>query len=255
MKRIKLTVSYDGTNYHGWQIQPKEITVEKVLNDTLSQLLKEEITVIGASRTDAGVHAMGNVAVFDTETTIPPEKIALALNTKLPKDIRIQKSEEVDRTFHPRHCNSKKTYEYWILNRNMELPTERLYTYYYYKQLDIEAMNQAAQYFLGEHDFKSFCSARTDVESTVRTIYDLNVRKEGEIIKISVTGSGFLYKIVRIISGTLVQVGLHKYAPESIEKIIEAKDRTKAGPSAPPQGLRLMKIEYENPCCDLGKTK
>lgn len=245
MKRIKLIVSYDGTNYHGWQIQPREITVEKVLNDTLSQLLKEEIRVIGASRTDAGVHAMGNVAVFDTNTTIPPEKIALALNTKLPKDIRIQKSEEVNQEFHPRHCNSRKTYEYWILNRSMELPTERLYTYYYYKPLDIEAMNQAAQYFLGEHDFKSFCSARTDVESTVRIIYNLNVCKEGEIIKIKVTGNGFLYNMVRIISGTLLEIGLHKYSPESIEKMIEARDRTKAGPSAPPQGLRLMQIEYE----------
>lgn len=245
MKRIKLTVSYDGTNYHGWQIQPREITVEKVLNDTLSQLLKEEITIIGASRTDAGVHAMGNVAVFDTETTIPAEKIALALNTRLPKDIRIQKSEEVNREFHPRHCNSRKTYEYWILNRETELPTERLYTYYYYKKLDIRAMNQAAQYFLGEHDFKSFCSARTDVESTVRTIYSLDVRKEKEIIKIRVTGSGFLYNMVRIITGTLVQVGLHRYPPAMIEKMIEARDRTQAGPSAPPQGLRLIKIEYE----------
>ena len=219
--------------------------MEKVFNDTLSQLLKEKIVVIGASRTDAGVHAMGNVAVFDSETTIPPEKIALALNTKLPKDIRIQKSEEVDKNFHPRHCNSKKTYEYWILNREMELPTERLYTYYYYKNLDVEAMIQAAQYFLGEHDFKSFCSAKTDVESTIRTIYQLNVQKEGNIIKIKVVGNGFLYNMVRIISGTLIQIGLHKYSPETIGEIIEAKDRTKAGPSAPPQGLRLMKIEYE----------
>lgn len=245
MKRIKIIVSYDGTNYHGWQIQPKEITVEKVLNDTLTELLKEQIVIIGASRTDAGVHALGNVAVFDTDTSIPPEKIAFALNTKLPKDIRIQKSEKVKQDFHPRYCSSKKTYEYCILNREMELPTERLYSYYCYKRLDLERMNQAAQYFLGEHDFKSFCSARTDVESTVRTIYDMDIRKEGEFVKIRVTGNGFLYNMVRIIAGTLLQIGLHRYPPESIQSIIEAQDRTKAGPSAPPQGLKLLKIEYE----------
>lgn len=192
MKRIKLIVAYDGTGYHGWQIQPTGITIEEVLNQALTQLTKEPITVIGASRTDSGVHALGNVAVFDTNTRIPPEKLSYALNQLLPDDIVVQDSCEVAPDFHPRRCESRKTYEYKILNRTFPLPLNRHDCYFTYRKLDVEKMKQAAGYLTGTHDFKSFCSIHTQAETTVRTIYDLTVRKEQELITIRVTGSGFL---------------------------------------------------------------
>ena len=149
MKRIKLEIAYDGTNYHGWQIQPNAVTVEGKINTVLSELCKEEIAVIGASRTDAGVHAYGNVAVFDTNSPIPPEKFAYALNAHLPWDIRVQSSKEVASDFHPRHCDSKKTYEYHILNRKIAIPSKRLYSYHFHWDLDIEAMQKGAEYLRG----------------------------------------------------------------------------------------------------------
>lgn len=243
-KRIKLEVAYDGTNYHGWQVQPEAITIEGVLNKHLSELLKEDIKVIGASRTDAGVHAYGNVAVFDTVNRIPSEKIGLALNTRLPEDIRVQSSREVSADFHPRHCDSVKTYEYHILNTNISIPTERLYSYFFYRKLDIEKMQNAANYLIGEHDFKSFCSAKTQVTETVRTIYQLKVFREGNLVKIQISGSGFLYNMVRIITGTLLQVGIGYFQPEEVKVILDKKDRTVAGPCAPARGLRLVNIYY-----------
>lgn len=243
-KRIKLEVAYDGTNYHGWQIQPEAITIESVLNKHLSELLREDIKVIGASRTDAGVHAYGNVAVFDTVNRIPSEKIGLALNTRLPEDIRIQSSREVPADFHPRHCDSVKTYEYHILNTNMPIPTERLYSYFFYRNLDIEKMQKAAGYLIGEHDFKSFCSAKTQVTETIRTIYQLEVFREGNLVKIRISGNGFLYNMVRIITGTLLQVGIGYFQPEEVKQILDKQDRTVAGPCAPARGLRLVNIYY-----------
>lgn len=245
MKRVKLVIAYDGTNYCGWQVQINGITVEEVLNKHLSELLGEDIKVIGASRTDSGVHALGNVAVFDTESRIPGEKMSFALNTRLPEDIRIQSSEEVPLDFHPRFCNSRKTYEYRILNRRFPIPTERLYSYFIYYSLDMEKMKQAASYLIGEHDFKSFCSTRTQVETTVRTIYSLDLAKQGDIISLQICGNGFLYNMVRIIVGTLVKVGMGVYPPEHVKEILDACDRTKAGPKAPPEGLTLIGIEYE----------
>ncbi len=245
MKRIMLIVSYDGTRYCGWQLQPEMLTVEEVLNRALSSLLKEDITVIGASRTDSGVHARGNVAVFDTETRIPAEKLMYALNQFLPEDIRIQSSREVSSAFHPRRVNSRKTYEYRILNRKVLLPTERLYSDFVYYDLDAGAMQAAATYLIGEHDFKSFCSVKTQAESTVRTIYGLEVTKQGDILTISVTGSGFLYNMVRIIAGTLIEVGRGALKPERVGDILVGCDRCLAGPTAPAQGLTLIGIEYE----------
>ena len=242
MKRIGLVVAYDGTNYCGWQTQPNGITVQGVLNDTLSELLGEKIETIGASRTDAGVHAFGNVAVFDTNTRIPGEKISYALNIRLPEDIVVQDSCEVAPDFHPRHCNSRKTYEYRILNRRFAMPTRRLDTYFYHRPLDVERMQQAARYLEGTHDFKSFCSVNTVVEDTVRTIYTLQVIKDADdIITIRVQGSGFLYNMVRILAGTLIQVGIGAMEPE---QILEAKDRSASGPTAPAQGLTMMGIEF-----------
>lgn len=242
-KRVKLSVAYDGTNYCGSQVQPNGRTIEGELNRTLSELLQEEITVIGASRTDAGVHALDFIVVFDTTARIPAEKISYALNQRLSKDIRIQHSEEVEADFHPRHCDSKKTYEYRILNREFPLPTKRLYTCFTYVPLDVTRMQQAAQYLIGTHDFKSFCSVQAVAETTVRLIYDVSVVRQDEEIIIRVTGAGFLYNMVRIIAGTLMEVGKGSYPPERVLDILEACDRTKAGPTAPACGLTLMKYE------------
>ena len=246
MKRIKLTAAYDGTNYHGSQIQNNGETIEGVLKAELSSLLQEEINLIGASRTDAGVHARGNVYVFDTESRIPPEKFTYALNARLPEDIRIQDSCEVPADFHPRHQDTVKTYEYRILNRKLPLPEYRLYTHFTYEALDVERMQAACPHFMGEHDFASFCAAGSQVESTVRTIYDLHVEKQGDLLTISVTGNGFLYNMVRIIAGTLMKVGNGSITPEEISRIIEGKDRTLAGPTAPAKGLTLVEICYPN---------
>ena len=245
MKRVKLVVAYDGTNYHGWQVQDNGITIEEVLNRTISELVQEDIKVIGASRTDAGVHACGNVAVFDTESRIPGDKISFALNQRLPDDIRIQESCEVDADFHPRYADTVKTYEYNILNRRFELPSKRLYAAFCYYPMDIERMNQAAAYLVGEHDFKSFCSAGAQVQTTVRTIYAVNVTKEDDMVHIRITGNGFLYNMVRIIAGTLMQVGTGLIEPELVMEILEARDRSKAGPTAVAKGLTLVEIRYE----------
>lgn len=246
MKRIKLVVAYEGTNYCGWQIQPTGITIEEMLNKALSELLGENIKVTGASRTDSGVHSLGNVAVFDTNTRIPPEKICYALNQRLPEDIAVQSSCEVAADFHPRHCHSEKTYEYRILNRKIPIPTLRKDTYFYYRKLDVEKMKRAAAYLVGSHDFKSFCSIHTAVEDTVRTILSCEIEKSSQdIITIRVKGTGFLYNMVRIIAGTLISVGVGEREPEEIEKILEAKDRGAAGPTAPAHGLTMIGIEYK----------
>ena len=203
MKRIRLVVAYDGTQYHGWQIQPGAVTIESVLNEALTQLMREPIQVIGASRTDSGVHARGNVAVFDTESQMPPDKICMALNQRLPEDI----------------C--------------------------YYK-LDVDRMQAAANMLAGEYDFKSFCSVRTQVTDTVRTVYRIDVtRNEDDIITIRVTGNGFLYNMVRIIAGTLMAVGTGHIQAEDMPSILEAKDRRAAGPTAPARGLTLIEMKYE----------
>ena len=244
--RVKMIVAYDGTNYKGWQVQPNGITIEEVLNKNLSNLLGEQIVVSGASRTDSGVHSLGNIAVFDTNTRMPADKIAFALNQRLPEDIVVQGSCEVEDGWHPRYQNSRKTYEYRILNRTFRMPTRRLDTYFYHYPLDVEKMKKAASYLEGEHDFKSFCSIHAQVETTVRRIYALTVDKKEDIITIRITGNGFLYNMVRIIAGTLIRVGTGEYKPEQIPEILAAKDREMAGPTAPAHGLTMIGIEYED---------
>jgi tRNA pseudouridine38-40 synthase len=244
MKRYKLEIAYDGTHYCGWQVQPNGITIEEVINQKLSELLREDIRVIGASRTDSGVHALGNVAVFDSETNIPGDKLSYALNQRLPNDIVVQSSCQVADDFHPRYCDTRKTYEYQIYNAKFENPLYSRYSHFVFLPLDVEKMQQAADIIKGEHDFKSFCSARGQQQTTVREIYELNVTKEGNIIKILINGNGFLYNMVRIIVGTLIKVGLGVYPPEYVQEILDAKDRTKAGPKVPAKGLKLVEIEY-----------
>lgn len=243
MKRVMMKVAYEGTAYCGWQVQPNGLSVEEVLNTALSELLGEDIKVIGASRTDAGVHARGNIAVFDTEASIPGDKISFALNQRLPDDIVIQGSREVAADFHPRHCESEKTYEYRILNTTFNDPIRRNFTHFYYVPLDVSLMREGASYLVGEHDFSSFCAPKTQVNSFVRNIIAIDIFKEEEEIVIRIKGNGFLYNMVRIIAGTLIEVGRGMIEPAGVKAILEAKDRTKAGPTAPARGLTLMNIE------------
>lgn len=243
-KRVRLVVAYDGTNYHGWQIQNNGITIESELNRALSDLFKEKIEVIGASRTDSGVHALGNIAVFDTTSRMPAEKVSYALNQRLPEDIRIQCSDEVAVDWHPRYCESRKTYEYRIYRGQFPMPVKRLYSLFSYHTFDVIKMKEAAAYLVGEHDFKSFCQVGAQVQSTVRTLYQAEVEEQGEDLVIRVCGNGFLYNMVRIIAGTLMEIGQGKKVPEDILSIIEAKDRAAAGPTAPAHGLTLIKYEF-----------
>lgn len=246
MRRIKLTVAYDGTDYCGWQIQPNGITIEEVLNKKLSRLTGEDIHVIGASRTDSGVHALGNVAVFDTDSSIPAERMAFALNQKLPEDIVIVKSEEVAENWHPRYQDKiSKTYEYHIYNADVCNPLKRRTCTFVSFRLDIDKMRMAASYLIGKHDFASFCNIKTNAEDTVRTVDNIIISQQEQEIIITVTGKGFLYNMVRIIAGTLIRVGRGFYMPENVKEILAAKERTEAGVTAPPNGLVLVKIEYQ----------
>lgn len=245
MKRVKLTVAYDGTNYCGWQIQPNGVTIEEKLNQAICKLTGEEITVIGASRTDSGVHALGNVAVFDTNSSIPPERFSYALNQRLPEDIVIVKSEEVPLEWHPRYQNTLKTYEYHIINSRVAIPTKRLYNCFISFPLDAEKMRQGAAYIVGEHDFASFCCIRTNAKTTVRTVTDLQIVQNGEEITIRITGNGFLYNMVRIIAGVLIRVGRGFYEPEKVKELLDGVERTQEAITAPPQGLYLIEIQYE----------
>ena len=248
MKRIMLTVAYDGTNYCGWQIQPNGITVEEVLNRELSRLLGEEIRVLGVSRTDSGVHSIGNLCVFDTDSQIPPEKMCYAVNQSLPDDIVVMSSCLVPDGFHPRKCNSIKTYEYVIYNAKVPSPLRRRYTHFFYQPLDTGLMRKGAACLKGEHDFRSFCSAHSDKEDTVRTITELEITESplaetaGSEIRIRISGTGFLYNMVRIIAGTLLRVGTGFWPPEKVAEILEARDRGKAGPKAPACALTLVGI-------------
>lgn len=244
--RILIRVSYDGTAYSGWQIQPNATTVEGTLRQAVCSLFGADIELIGASRTDAGVHALGNVAVFDVDTRIPAPKIAYALNARLPDDIRVWQSIQVEDGWHPRHNDCVKTYEYSIYNDIFENPKKRLYSHFYYGNLDVDMMREAAAYFIGEHDFSAFCSAGSQVADKVRTIYSLDVIQDGREIVLRVKGNGFLYNMVRIIAGTLIKAGTGDIRPQDIPGIIESRDRQLAGPTAPARGLTLVEIDYGN---------
>lgn len=242
--RVMLRVAYDGTAYSGWQIQQNAVTVEQRLKEALEELFAAPIELTGASRTDAGVHARGNVAVFDVDTRMPAEKIAYALNTRLPEDIRVVRSSEAAPDFHPRYAECVKTYEYKIWNAEFPDPTVRLYSHFEYRNLDAERMNEAARFLVGEHDFTSFCSAGAQVQSKVRTVYSAEVWRDGPMITVRVTGNGFLYNMVRIIAGTLIKAGQGIILPDGVKKALDGRDRGLAGPTAPARGLTLVKIDY-----------
>ncbi len=244
LRRILLVVSYDGTNYCGWQVQPNGVSIQSVLQEAVEDLVGEKVMLTGASRTDSGVHALGQIAVFDTHKTIAEERFAMALNQRLPKDIVIQKSVEVPLDFHPRYQKTSKTYEYKILNRRKALPCERLYSYFVPQRLDMEAMRKAAAYLVGTHDFKNFASTKTNVTDTVRTIYSLDLIQDGDRITLRVSGDGFLYNMVRIIVGALLKVGFGQKKPEDMKMILESEQRIIPGPTAPAHGLTLVETCY-----------
>ncbi|MBR5376301.1 MAG: tRNA pseudouridine(38-40) synthase TruA [Lachnospiraceae bacterium] len=246
MKRILLEVAYDGTGYHGFAFQENTLTIEGELNKAISDLEGRAVEVIGASRTDAGVHAKKNIAVFDSHMNIEPEKMPGAINVRLPEDIRIRGAYRVRDDLHPRKCSCIKTYVYSIINDRFDIPTRNRYACFVPFPLDEKRMDEASKLLLGEHDFKSFCSVHTQAESTIRTITDIGVSRRENEIYITVKGTGFLYNMVRIIAGTLMDVGRGRIEPDEVERILEAADRTKAGPTAKPQGLCLDDIVFSD---------
>lgn len=245
MRRIKLVVAYDGTNYCGWQVQPNGTSIQTVLQAAIEDLVGEKILLTGASRTDSGVHALGQVAVFDTnKDNIADWKFAMAINQRLPKDIVVQSSEVVADDFHPRYCDTQKTYKYKILNRRFALPNERFDSYFVPQKLNYEAMCEASKVLIGTHDFHNFCSLKTNVESTVRTIYALEFEKNEDMITMTITGNGFLYNMVRIITGALLKVGFGQKSVSDLKYALNCEERIIVGSTAPAHGLTLTEIRY-----------
>lgn len=245
MRNIKLTIEYDGKDFNGWQKQPNKLNIQGEIEQVISSITGEENIELNASgRTDAGVHALGQVANFKTNSNIPIEKIAIAINSRLKKSIVIKKAEEVDDRFHSRYNCKRKTYRYIINNSNNGTAIYRNLEYYVPQKLDVLKMQEAVKYFEGEHDFKGFKASGTSSKSSVRIIYDAKVKQENDKVYIELTGNGFLYNMVRIIAGTLVDVGLGKTNVEDMGEILSSKDRSRAGKTLPPQGLYLVKVEY-----------
>lgn len=244
MRNIKLTIEYDGKDFNGWQKQPDKLNIQGEIEKAIFLVTGEEVELFGSGRTDAGVHAIGQVANFKTNSQIPINKFAYAINSKLKKSIIIKKAEQVSENFHSRYNCKEKTYQYIINNSEQGTAIYRNQEYHVSYRLDIQAMKKAASYFEGEHDFKAFKASGTSNKSSIRKIYKAKVKKEKERIIIELTGNGFLYNMVRIISGTLVDVGLGKINPGDIPEIIESKDRQKAGKTLPPYGLYLMSVKY-----------
>ena len=230
--------------YNGWQKQPDKLNIQGEIERAIFNITKEEVELIGSGRTDAGVHALGQIANFKTNSNMPIEKMAIAINSQLKNSIIIKKAEEVDERFHSRYNAKQKTYRYIINNSEYGTAIYRNLQYCFPIKLDAEKMKEAAKYFEGEHDFKAFKSSGTSGKNSVRTIYKAEVRKEGDNIIIELTGNGFLYNMVRIISGTLLDVGLGKIKPEEIPEIIESKDRQRAGRTLPAHGLYLVQVVY-----------
>ncbi len=242
--RIKLKIEYDGTDYCGWQIQPNGVSVQEVITAAIKKITGEDVKLIGSGRTDAGAHAAGQVAHFDTESSIPPEKFAHALNAVLPEDIKIISAEQADDDFNARFSAKRKTYEYHMYMSEFSHPRKSRYAVWINYPLDTEKMNSAAKLFEGEHDFRCFLAANSSVKDTIRTIYNAKVEKLGDEIIFSVTGNGFLYNMVRIMAGTLVAVGSGKLAERDILKILANGERQFAGKTMPAKGLLLKSVEY-----------
>lgn len=244
MRNIKLVIEYDGTCYCGWQVQKNGLSIQEVLQKGVQSIVRHDIALIGSSRTDAGVHARGMVANFLTSSTIPEKNLPAAINTKIPHDIVVLSAEIVSINFHSRYDSKGKRYSYSILNRKEPSAILRNYTAHIHSELDILRMRDASQFFIGTHNFSAFKSSGSSIKDNIRKIEKLDILKQGDIIKIDIEADGFLYNMVRIISGTLIDVGKGKIEPSDIPEIIESEDRDKAGKTAPPQGLCLECVFY-----------
>ena len=245
MRNIKLVIEYDGKEFNGWQKQPNKLNIQGTIEKAIEQITGEKIELIASGRTDRGVHSLGQVANFKTNSKIPIEKFAIAINSNLKKSILIKSAEEVDEKFHSRISCKQKTYRYVINNSKLGTAIYRNLETHIPMKLDVEKMKQAIKYFEGEHDFKAFKASGTSSKNSIRTIYKAEIiEKEDEKIWIELTGNGFLYNMVRIIAGTLVEVGLGNIKPEEISNIIKEGKRENAGKTLPPQGLYLVKVEY-----------
>jgi tRNA pseudouridine38-40 synthase len=241
---IKLILEYDGTSYHGWQKQPGLPTIQTTLEDGIFSLFRERIETTAAGRTDAGVHAKGQVANFLTHVLISSTSIQPALNNYLPKDIRVKKVHQVDMDFHARKSALRRVYRYMIYNRHFLSPFYRNFVWWVPFNLEMELMREAGKFLVGEHDFSSFQSQGSSTSSTLREIKKLSIFKKGEFIVIYIEANSFLYKMARNIVGTLVEIGRKRIVAGEMQKILEAMDRRMAGPTAPPQGLCLVRVEY-----------
>ena len=244
MKNIKLTIEYDGINYVGWQKQINGIGIQSKIEEAILKTTGEKVNLIGSGRTDSRVHARGQVANFRTKASIPGEKFKDALNTKLPWDIAIVGSEEVDLGFHSRYDAVAKEYSYLIYNNSNRSPLYRNYSYYVPYKLDFGSMERGCKYFLGTHDFLSFAGSKNILQDTYRTVNNIELSKWKDFIKLNIEGNGFLYNMVRIIAGTLIDIGRGKIQAEDIPKIIDYRDRKLAGHTAGPEGLYLEKVYY-----------
>lgn len=244
MKNVKLTIEYDGTNYHGWQIQKNANTIQGILVDTLEKLTGEEIILNGSGRTDSKVHAYSQTANFKTNSNIPAKRFSYALNRLLPEDIIVKKSEEVDMDFHARFSVQGKMYRYLIYNSKFRSALLRNRAWHIPYSLNFEEMKKSANFFIGTHDFSAFKASGSSVKSSIRTISHISLEKKDEVISLEIAGNGFLYNMVRIITGTLIDVGRGKIKYKDIKEIIEGLDRKKAGKTAPPEGLYLVEVYY-----------
>ncbi|WP_432661782.1 tRNA pseudouridine(38-40) synthase TruA [Wukongibacter baidiensis] len=245
MKNIKLIVQYDGSRYKGWQrLGDSDMTVQGKLEDVLSKMTGEKVEIFGSGRTDAGVHALMQMANFKTNSELSSKEILDYCYRYLPDDIVVKKVRKADDRFHSRYSVKRKRYLYKILNYQLHDPFTRKYITHIPENLNIKAMEKAANYLVGEHDFSSFTTAKSKKKSRVRTIYDIDINKEDKIVEIMINGSGFLHNMVRIIVGTLIEVGLGRLKPEKVLHILNKKDRKLAGPTAPAKGLFLYDVEY-----------
>lgn len=245
MRRILLTLRYDGTAYHGWQVQPNGVTVQETLQDAIQAVTGVRAGVIGCSRTDAGVHADMFCCTFDTDSPLDGEKLAAALNFHLPRDIAVYAAREVALDFHPRYHAVGKRYVYRIWNGRQRHPVYERYALHRNQPLDTDLLNRAAADFVGTHDFAAFCGAGSSVEDTVRTVTSCTVERQGDLVLFTVEGNGFLYNMVRIMVGTLLDIAAGRLAQDSIPAILHSGDRGQAGPTAPPQGLCLTRVFYD----------
>ncbi|MBI4390142.1 MAG: tRNA pseudouridine(38-40) synthase TruA [Nitrospinae bacterium] len=245
MRKLKLVLEYDGSRYHGWQVQPNGVSIQEVLQKTVERITKQETCVIGSGRTDAGVHAEGQVAHFSTESNMTGRQFLKALNSLLPRDIVVSRVEEAAPDFDARRSAAGKKYRYTILNRDYPSAFAYSRSWYIPFSLDVEAMRQAARHLVGRHDFSAFRAGNCEARSPVREILSLDIRREaGAFIVFEFEGNGFLKYMVRNIVGSLVEVGKGRMAPDRIREILESRDRTKAGPTAQPQGLCLVEVYY-----------